>query len=294
MTPRHRERPRRRWPLVAVALAAAAAVGVAAPGTTSGWTAAITDPADTARTAPYFHCPDALTVDAGSALFQYPLTEDAGSTTARDVSGHGNDGTYQGSMTTSTETPIACPRDGGSAYVLDGSTSYVSMPTKTAPPATYSEEVWFRTATAAGRLIGFGTARTGTSGLEDRAVYVNTDGGVTFATYSSRNQIVTSAAGVDYADGAWHQVVATQSPSTGMALYLDGTLVASNSAYTGAEDDGGGYWRIGYDSLSGSWVGSGSAWYVNGAMRYAAVYTTVLTAQQVATHYAAGKLVTGN
>lgn len=294
MSARHRPRRiARGWPVALAVLGVLGGAAIGVPATTSGYVASIADTAGTAVTATYFHCPDALAVDAGSALFQYAFTDTAGSTTAVDASGHGNDGTYQGSMTTDASTPIACPRDGGSAYVLDGSTSYVSTPVKTAPPTTYSEELWFRTTKHGGRLIGFGTAQTGTSGQEDRAVYVNTVGQIVFATYSGMNQTVASPAGRDYADGAWHEVVATQSPSTGMTLYLDGVAVAANSAYTGAEADGGGWWRIGYDNLAGSWPKSGTDWYVAGAMRYAAVYTVALTAQQVATHYAAGKLVTG-
>ena len=52
-------------------------------------------------------------------------------------------------------------------------------------------------------------------------------------------------------DGAWHLATGTFSPGTGLAFYVDGALVGTNTQTTAAETNTG-YWRIGYDSL-GSW-----------------------------------------
>jgi hypothetical protein len=276
---------RLRWVIIALALVIAAIAAFAVPGTTSAFVAKVTNSKDTASTASLFSCTAAAAQDSSTAVFQYSLTEASGSTVAVDSSGKGNNGTYQGSMVSSTATPIACPRDRGGAYVLDGSTSYISTSTQGTAPSTYSEEVWFKTTVAGGRLIGWGTQQTGSSGQEDRSVYVSTTGQLVFATYSNGNQSLTTPK--TYTDGAWHHVVATQSPTTGMMLYVDGAIVMSNATYTGAEPSTG-YWRIGYDNLGG-WPNSGTNYYVTGSMRFAAVYSSVLSAQQVSDHYSIGK-----
>ncbi|WP_420369490.1 LamG domain-containing protein [Curtobacterium sp. L1-20] len=253
--------------------------------TRSAYSAVIANSNDTAGTAAYFTCTTAVGADTANALFAYRLTEASGATTAADWSGKGQNGAYQGSMTATTPSPNACPRDAGSSYVLNGSTSFVSTPKSYANPTTFSEEVWFRTTVAGGMLIGFGGSQVGTSGQHDRQVYLNTAGQLVFGTYNGTTQVVTSPK--TYTDGAWHHVAATMSAATGMRLYVDGTLVASNAAFTAPENYTG-YFRVGYDTVSG-WPGQPSNFYFTGSMRYAAVYSTVLSATQVANHAAAGR-----
>jgi hypothetical protein len=270
--------------VLVLALAVVALLNAFAP-TRSAFSARVAGSANTAATAPYFTCTGAVGADTANALFAYKLTEASGSTTATDWSGKAANGTYQGSMVASTPSPNACPRDTGSSYQLNGSTSFVSTPKSYVNPTTFSEEVWFRTTVAGGMLIGFGTNQTAASGQHDRQVYLNTSGQIVFGSYSSTTQVVTSPK--TYTDGAWHHMVATMSASTGMRLYLDGTLVASNAAYTAPENDTG-YFRIGYDTLSG-WPGQPANFFFTGSIRYAAVYSTVLTATQVANHATAGR-----
>ncbi|MGN8048218.1 LamG domain-containing protein [Curtobacterium sp. 22159] len=253
--------------------------------TLSAYSAAVTNSSNSAATAPYFTCSGAVGADTANALFAYRLGEASGSTTATDWSGKGLNGTYQGSMTAATPSPNACPRDAGSSYVLNGSTSFVSTPRSYTNPSTFSEEVWFKTTVAGGMLIGFGSNQVATSGQHDRQIYLNTSGQLVFGAYNGTTQVVTSPN--TYTDGAWHHVVATLSASTGMRLYVDGSLVASNASYTAAENFTG-YFRIGYDTISG-WPGQPSNFAFTGSMRYAAVYSTVLSATQVANHAAAGR-----
>lgn len=252
--------------------------------TRSAYSASVVNNGNSAATAPYFTCTAAVGADTANALFAYRLTEASGATTATDWSGKGQNGTYQGSMTT-TAGPNACPRDTGSSYVLNGSTSFVATPKSYANPTTFSEEVWFKTTVAGGMLIGFGSNQVSTSGQHDRQVYLNTGGQLVFGTYNGTTQVVTSPK--TYTDGAWHHVAATMSPTTGMRLYVDGTAVASNTAYTAPENYTG-YFRVGYDTVSG-WPGQPSNFFFTGSMRYAAVYSTVLTPTQVANHAAAGR-----
>ena len=273
--------------LVALLLVVALAVVVlVAQGglTRSAFSATVTNTGNSAATAPYFTCTAAVAADASTAVFAYRLGEASGSTTAVDSSGKGANGTYQGSMTATTPTPNACPRDTGRSYVLNGSTSFVSTPSSFRNPTTFSEEVWFRTTVPGGMLMGFGSNQVATSGQHDRQIYINTSGQLVFGAYSGTTQVVTSPTA--YNDGSWHHVVATMSASTGMRLYADGVLVASNAAYT-APENATGYWRIGYDTISG-WPGAPSNYWFTGSMRFAAVYSSVLTPTQVANHYAAG------
>lgn len=253
--------------------------------TRSAYSARIATSGNTAATAPYFTCTAAVGADTANALFAYRLTEASGASTAVDWSGKGLNGTYQGTMTATTPSPNACPRDTGSSWLLNGSTNFVSTPRSYASPATYSEEVWFKTTVAGGMLIGFGSNQVTASGQHDRQVYLNTGGQLVFGTYSGTTQVVTSPKA--YTDGTWHHVVATQSAGTGMRLYVDGSLVASNTAFTAAEPYTG-YFRVGYDTVSG-WPGQPANFAFTGSMRYAAVYSTVLSATQVANHAAAGR-----
>jgi len=270
--------------------AIAAAVGIAlfafgVPGSSAAYIAKIANSTDSAATAPFFTCAAALANDKPSALLYLPLNEASNATTATDTATGAYPGTYQGAMTSQATAPLACSRDTGGAYVLNGTTSYVSTATSFANPQTFSEEIWFKTTVAGGRLIGFGSSQTGSSGSYDRHLYINTLGQLVFGTYNAATKTINSTAAVN--NGAWHQAVGTFSASSGMSLYLDGALVASNSTYTVAQSYTG-YWRVGYDSLSG-WPSAPASTYFNGSLRFASVYTTVLSATQVQQHYNAGR-----
>ncbi|RFA11303.1 hypothetical protein B7R54_14590 [Subtercola boreus] len=271
--------------LLAALLATTCVLTALTPGTNSAYVARITNSVDTAATAPYFTCAAAYAADKSNALFQYPLTEATGATTALDVSGRTANGNYQGSMTRSTTTPISCSRDTNSAYVLNGTTSYLSTPTQVTTPATFTLETWFKTTVGGGKLVGFEANQTGTSSVYDRHVYLNPTGQLIFGTYNNGLQTITSP--LDYDDNLWHHVIATFSASTGMNLWVDGKNVAANATYTTAEAHAG-WWRFGGGNLSG-WPTPGATGFFTGSMRYAAVYTVVLSPATISNHYAAGR-----
>jgi hypothetical protein len=287
----------------AIGLLLAGAVGalaLLAPGTSGAFTAKVTNSTDTAKAAALFKCADVFAAPkpkaAANTYFEYTLSETAGTGTAVDSSSAGNPGLYQGTHSTDAATPTACPNDTPKvAYAPAGTTSAPQYVTTTnsvgTSPATFSLVVWFKTSTKSGRLIGLGGSQTGGSGTYDRQIYLQPTGQLSFGTYSSGYQIVTSPSGTNYADGVWHQVVATftaGTPNTGMTLYVDGALSASNSAYTTAEADTG-YWRIGYDNLSSSWTGGTTTTAVFvGSMKFAAAYKYVLTSAEVRSQYTVG------
>ena len=289
--------------MLPVALAAAAlgllCVGSQlTPSSSSGFSASAENLTNTAGTAQYFTCASALaasggTADKPTATFLYALSEGAASSTATDSSLNnagstvtgGNTGSYLGEMTTSTTTPMPCRRDATlRAYVLDGTTAYVSSP-NVATSDTLTEEVWFKTSTAAGKLIGFGDT-AGTATTFDRQLYIGSTGKVYFGVAPGGEQ-KTIASTATYTDGNWHMAAATLS-SAGMALYLDGVLVASDATTTAGQTYANdGYWSIGYGTLTG-WTDVPSSFYFKGSMRYAAAYTIPLTAAQIRDIYAAG------
>lgn len=102
------------------------------------------------------------------------------------------------------------------------------------------------------------------------------NGKVNFGVYNAKQFIAQSPK--TYNDGAWHHVVASMD-STGMKLYLDGELVATNANNIGKTYAG--YWRVGGDT---TWYGRG--WF-NGLIDEAAVYPEALPAKRVLAHYQA-------
>lgn len=291
---RRLQRVRRRSaavPLLAVAAVALCLLGATLiPSSSGGYVAKITNSTNSAGTAPYFRCADVQTADRSTALLQLRLTEAAGSTTAGDASGNGNTGTYQGTMATSTTPPMACSRDGGSAYVLNGTSSYVSTnEAQQTNPLTFTLEVWFKTTVASGKLIGFGSSQTGMSYSYDRQIYLTSAGNLTFGIYNTITNTITSP--LAYNDGTWHEVVATLAQAgaanAGMTLYVDGRQVAANSGYVTPQNYNG-WWRFGYDNQTG-WADAGNNGYFTGSMRYAAVYTSAFTAAQAQREWAAGQ-----
>lgn len=87
--------------------------------TSAGFTASVRNPTNTASTAPYFSCTDAVTsAGAANTFFVYPLAEAAG-TTAADVSTNARPGTYTASGVNYRQ-PGPCPRNGSRAITLDG------------------------------------------------------------------------------------------------------------------------------------------------------------------------------
>jgi hypothetical protein len=251
------------------------------PGSHAALTARITNSTDTTSTAPYFTCAAAHATT--SDYYVYPLADNPVSTTAADTSGNARNGTYTGSPTHSTAN--ACLRDTGGSTTFNGTSTWLRTPSSFVNPTAFTLEIWFRTTTAGGYLIGFNNATTGagTATTVDRHLYLTTAGRVTFGIRSTAVQTITSAKA--YNDGAWHQAAATFG-ATGMNLYLDGALVAANPAVTTAQSYTG-FWRVGYGSLA-NWPGTATNYFFTGQLGYAVLYTSTVSAATIASHEAAG------
>ncbi|ROQ38587.1 concanavalin A-like lectin/glucanase superfamily protein [Frondihabitans sp. PhB188] len=139
-------------------------------------------------------------------------------------------------------------------------------------------EAWFKAAKGgSGTIVDFGNNATFLSSVVDRSLVLQSNGTLTFGVRNpGRVAVATSKS---YADGKWHQAVVTVS-TTSMRLYVDGTQVTGKSG-TFAMSKAWGYWRVGGDS---AWPGPR---FFVGSIRDVSVYSSTLSADRVAAHYAA-------
>ncbi|RUR03471.1 PKD domain-containing protein [Labedella endophytica] len=210
----------------------------------------------------------------------WPLGEASG--TAGYDWAAGDDLTLTGSVTRGTTGQSAASNDTATTFSGASDTFGVSTAAQSGPN-TFTAEAWIKTSTTSGgKIIGFGNARTGDSGSYDRHVYMDNSGRINFGVYTGNTQVVTS--GSSYNDDQWHHVVASMGPS-GMQLYVDSKKVASRADTTAGQIFTG-YWRVGGDNLGG-WPNGPSNNRFTGAIDDVAVYSSVLTRQQIDAHYVA-------
>lgn len=232
--------------------------------------------------------PPAPTDTYGQAVFNdepqsyWRLNEPSGAT-AQDTSGNSERGEYRSGVTRGTTGAIADNTD--KAVTLSGnSNGLVSSQNAGTVGSSYSTELWFRTNTnSGGKIIGFGSNKSGASGSYDKHVYMTNNGRLVFGVWNNTPDTVTSTQA--YNDNAWHHLVAAQGPG-GMALYVDGDKVASNAVATSQPYSG--YWRIGGDQIGGSWPDSPSSLYFKGSVDEAAVYPYALSEARIDAHHALG------
>jgi hypothetical protein len=258
------------------------------PGTASDFVVSVRNTQNTAGTA-RFTCGNSLAVDRTKALFQWPLSDATGSLVAADISGQGHTGTYHVAVVNSATTPIACPRDSGTAWSLNGNGERVWYPVAIAAPQTFTEEIWFKIPagfTSGGHIMNFGSnpgSSSSPSPAYDREIWVEPNGTVNFGVFNGGRYVVSTPSTKNYQDGQWHHVAATLS-SAGMKLYVDGVLKGTNPNTVAGS--GTGYWRVGWDNGWGS--PNFTLKNFTGQLRYAAVYTVELSASRIAAHYLAG------
>ena len=194
-----------------------------------------------------------------------------------------NDATATAGVGTTADDALSNEDNGAATF--DGSSSFARTTSTASVGTSFATEIWFKTdTTTGGKLTGYGDAANGTSSSYDRHLYMNNDGRLTFGVYPGRTATVQSSA--SYNDDEWHHAVAQQSAAGGIQLYVDGELVGSDPAVSGAQSYTG-YWRIGGDNLNG-WPGQPSTNSFDGSLDEFAVYGKTLTAAQVASHFAAG------
>ncbi|QQR52234.1 LamG domain-containing protein [bacterium] len=203
---------------------------------------------------------------------------DTGSgTAAYDNSLTGNDGVLQGAPTWATGIV-------NQGVLLNGSSQYLSTSISGAAPQIFTIEIWFKSTTGnGGRLMGFGSTATGASGTLDRHLYLDNAGHIIWGVSSSGQQTVATAA--TYNDGSWHHVAASLGAG-GLLLNVDGVRQGTNLGITTAANYTG-YWRAGYDNLSG-WPSAPTSSYLAATIDEARVYNRQLTDQEINNDYLAG------
>ncbi|OLO82255.1 hypothetical protein BKH13_09140 [Actinomyces naeslundii] len=151
-------------------------------------------------------------------------------------------------------------------------------------PTAFSMEAWVRTSsTSGGAIMSYGSSATNQSWNRDRMVYMRNDGTLSFMLYPGKLTTITTPK--SYNDGQWHHIVASLSPTSGAMLYVDGNLAAFDGSMTEGQSYSG-YWRIGGDALNGV-NGQPSNTNIQADIDEAAVYSTPLSARQIAEHYTA-------
>lgn len=204
----------------------------------------------------------------------WDFNENTGSVVS-DSSGYTNTGAWVGTLGNQWKAGKY-----GSSGNFNGSDNYVSSTTNYgtgASLAQFTEQAWFKTTVASGHvIIGLENLQTGTSStLQDRAVYIGTDGKIYFYFFDGSTHYVISPS--TYNDGNWHFVSATNNGTTG-SLYIDGVLVNSGAgagyvSYTTS------YWRIG--SYRATALTNGSDGYFVGQIDEVKVYNYARTPAQI-------------
>ncbi|MEW1957297.1 PKD domain-containing protein [Kineococcus sp. NPDC059986] len=220
---------------------------------------------------------------ADGAVHYWPLGGAGTTGRAYDWAGP-DDLTVDGTVTPSSGRAVV--GDPGSASTFAGtSTAPAATQIPSAAPTSFAVEAWIRTTTTrGGKVIGFGSAASGTSASADRHVFMRDDGRLTWGVYPGAFRTVTSAA--SYNDGQWHHVVASLG-APGLQLFVDGSLVATDPSTTTSRAVTG-YWRIGGDRVAG-WVGAPTSTAFAGDVDEVAVYPAPLSAATVAAHYATAR-----
>ncbi|GCE76118.1 PKD domain-containing protein [Cellulomonas biazotea] len=265
----------------------------ATPGATYTYAVRATDPYNNSVTSPGVSVtvdgtgavsPYAQAVMADGASHYWRLGE-SGGTSALDTAGT-DDATTGTGLTRGTAGAIA--GDTTTATTFAGNTtSRVVAPQREQNMNELSVEAWVRTtSTQGGWVVGFGnsTSLTGTSSTRDRQLYIDSAGRVQFGASPGQNRTVRSPAAVN--NGQWHHLVGTMDQD-GMALYVDGALVASRNDNRSGRNFTG-FWRIGGDNLSG-WPNAPASNNLAGAIDEVAVYPFALTAGTVAAHNTLGR-----
>src|SRR5207248_7062559 len=208
------------------------------------------------------------------------LNDAVGSTTAADNAGAAR-ASYSSSGVTLGQ-PGGLSGDSATAATLNGSASYVALPSGTIPGAgaPVSIEARFKT-TAGGPIFGYQQAAVGTptSGSYVPALYVGTDGKLHGNFWPSAQMVSTASVN----DGAWHQAIVTVDGAGNQALYLDGTQVGSASAVvnwlTMNRSQIGAAYTTNWAATAGGW------WYFTGSLADVAIYHTALSGARAVAHH---------
>lgn len=145
---------------------------------------------------------------------------------------------------------------GATTFVSFNGSQHISTDQQQQAPREFRIEIEFRTDTPVGKLIGFEDQNVGFGILNDRLLYIGSDGHLRFGGGSGTEVVIESQEPVT--DGQWHTAVATglvQGFELQYDLFIDGAL---HGVGTGRSVNSyPGYWRIGLGNMGG-WPESGT------------------------------------
>lgn len=207
----------------------------------------------------------------------WPLDESAGATRTSDQAG-GYYGVPGSNVTFGVDGAIP-----GRTAVRSGNNNNARIYAEgvSHAPTEMSAEIWFRSGSGSGRILGFGDLQTGNSGHRDRQIYLADNGRVNFGVRAGGTRVVSSSQ--QYNDNEWHQAVATLSDNSAR-LYVDGVLVGQRHDLEEPEEYVG-HWRLGGDNQSG-WPQAGNNNF-DGDLDEMSIYDRAMTPAEVDAHYVA-------
>jgi trimeric autotransporter adhesin len=204
----------------------------------------------------------------------------------RDATGSAATGTAVGTVVPYSSGPLG---DGATAF--DGTSGYLKVSSSEAAAQTLSIALWMKTSTANHSIMEFTDAQTTGQSHSDRELALTSTGALTFGLWNGAATWTTSS-GTNYADGNWHFIVVTATPTSTtqgtVLIYADGALVAGSAndetllAAGQISTQYSGYWHIGF----GPGVGLGAANpYFAGDLAQVAVLPSVLSSSAVSSLY---------
>ncbi|MEV7439461.1 LamG-like jellyroll fold domain-containing protein [Streptomyces griseoviridis] len=183
-----------------------------------------------------------------------------------------------------TGSAIAGTTDTSTGF--DGIDSVIELPTDTLKTAAFPTiELWFKTTTASGILVGFQNTELGEKPTSWRPV-LNIDGsgrlrGEFYLTGDPGATPIVSSKSVT--DGKWHHAVLTAAANT-QSLYLDGAKAGSLAGALTEQSRDYAYLGAGYGSSG--WMGLANAEYhFKGQMDEVAFYDHTLDPATITDHY---------
>ena len=161
--------------------------------------------------------------------------------------------------------------DSGAAAIFNGSSSYIDVPSGVRQNNNFSFSFWFNTnsTTLGQNAVAFRNGKKFQIGLNNSNV-----GNGSIRVNAGNNTNVDSATGI-FSANTWYHLAVTQSSTGGVKVYLDGSVVASNSGATGD------LVSVTGKDVIGAYYSSSYTGFFNGTIDDVRIYTDVLTSTEV-------------
>ncbi|MDH2903509.1 MAG: hypothetical protein PXZ08_06105 [Actinomycetota bacterium] len=179
---------------------------------------------------------------------------------------------------------------GATAVTLGPSSGDFSTLNAYSGPNVFTQVAWFKTTTS-GSIFSFSNTYPGAAPNSwDRMIWIDKTGHVVAGVYPQAVREVRSPN--TYADAQWHFVAVTLDSSgatSGLRLYVDGALVATDASVTSAQRYVG-YWHIGWSNAQRGWSDPPANAFFTGSLAGVGVLSSALSAASIAALYASASM----